>query len=131
MTRWTTTGILAVCSMHVTNGLLLSVMAARNWRWLCQRRQTLLATSVEQEHSVAILLPAYQEAGTIESCLWSINNLERRGVANLVVYVIGTAREQGDRHARGHTFAAVEAVVHTPEFGVDVQYVHYPFQHGG
>lgn len=131
ITRLSTAGLWLVCAWQVTNGLLLSLLAARNWRWLCQRRRTLLATGAERDLSVAVLLAAYQEAGTIETCLWAINQLDRRDVSNLAVYVIGTAREEGDRHAPGHTFAAVAAVRHAPGFSVEVRYVHDPSPVGG
>ena len=131
ISRLTTVGLWIVCAWQVTNGLLLSVLAVRNWRWFCQRRRTLLATRAERALSVAVLLPAYQEAGTIEACLWALHALDRRGVRDLVVYVIGTAREGGDRHAPGHTYGAVEAVRHAPGFGVEVRYVHDPSEAGG
>jgi hypothetical protein len=98
---------------------------------MCQRRRTLLGRSENRELAIAVFLAAYQEAGTIEKCLWGLNNLDRRSVGNLVIYVIGTAREEGDLHAPGHTFASVDAVINAPDFGVDVQYVHYPWNVGG
>src|SRR3954452_20784760 len=123
MNRFTSIGVWLLCLWHVNNGIVVSDLTVTNWLWLCKRRRTLLGRSENAELSIAVFLAAYQEAGTIEKCLWGLNNLDRSSIGNFVIYVIGTAREEGDLHDPGHTFASVDVVINAPDFGVDVQYV--------
>jgi hypothetical protein len=131
MNKYTAIGVWLLCLWRINYRIAVSALAIANWHWICQRRRTLLETSENRELSIAVFLAAYQEAGTIEKCLWGLNNVDRRSVGKFVIYVIGTAREEGDLHALGHTFASVDTVINAPEFGVDLQYVHYPWNVGG
>ena len=131
MNRFTSIGVWLLCLWRINNGIVVNVLTIANWHWLCQRRRTLLEQSEDRALSVAVFLAAYQEAGTIEKCLWGLNSLDRHSVDHFVIYVIGTAREEGDPHSPGHTFASVDTVINAPDFGVDVQYVLYPWKVGG